>query len=149
MSEKVTINLEIDITALKEAIEGATNLNDNEEVFNALAEVFRTKKEITDVLDRIAFIESEAKGLINSKANALYGNEWSAIKGDGYKISKSFTGSVFNILEDVKPPKKFVKIKESLDSKLVEEYIKETGKLPKGIEYNPNRGASIRVTING
>lgn len=145
---KIKIELEIDLEALKEVIDKSKDLNDNQELFSQLVEVYRAKKQISDVLDQLISIETEAKGFIKAKADALYSNEWSAIKGNGYKITKSSTGSVFNILPDAKPPKKFLVIKESLDSKLVEAHIKETGKLPKGIEYNPSRGHSIRVTVN-
>lgn len=149
MSEPIKLELEIDLEALKEIIEKATELNDSQELFDSLVEVYRAKKQIGDVLDQLTSIETEAKGLIKNKADTLYGKEWTAIKGNGYKITKSATGSVFNILPDAKPPKEFVVIKETLDSKKVEEFIKEKGKLPKGIEYNPERGSSIRVTVNG
>jgi len=148
METKVKIELELDIEALKEVIEKAKDLNDNQDLFSQLVEVYRAKKQVADVLDQLISIETEAKGFIKAKADNLFGKEWSAIKGDGYKITKSGTGSVFNILPEAKPPKKFLVIKESLDSKLVEAHIKETGKLPKGIEYNPSRGSSLRVTIN-
>lgn len=148
MSEPIKLELEIDLEALKETIEKATELNDSQELFDSLVEVYRAKKQIGDILDQLISIETEAKGLIKVKADALYGKEWTAIKGKGYKIAKTPTGSIFNILPDAKPPKEFVVIKETLDSKKVEEFIKEKGKLPKGIEYNPSRGSSIRVTVS-
>jgi hypothetical protein len=148
MSEPIKLDLEIDLEALKDVVEKAKDLNDNEELFSQLVEVYRVKKQVGDILDQLTSIETEAKGFIKAKADAIYGSEWTAIKGKGYKITKSSTGSVFNILPDVKPPKQFLVIKESLDSKLVENFIKEKGKLPKGIEYNPSRGSSIRVTVN-
>lgn len=145
---KIKIELELDIEALKEVVEKSKDLNDNQELFSQLVEVYRAKKQIADVLDQLISIETEAKGFIKAKADALYGKEWTAIKGKGYKISKSGTGAVFSIQPDAKPPKKFLVIKESLDSKLVEAHIKETGKLPKGIDYSPNRGTMIRITVN-
>lgn len=149
MSEPIKIELEIDLEALKGVVEEAKDLNDNQELFSQLVEVYRVKSEIGNILDQLTSIETEAKGLIKAKADALYGSEWTAIKGEGYKITRSATGSVFNILPDAKPPKEFLVIKEAVDSKKVEEFIKEKGKLPKGLEYNPSRGSSIRVTING
>lgn len=146
MANIIKLELEIDIDELKETINNAVDLNDNEEVFNSLVQFARAKKQINALYDELIGIEDTAKSLIKSKASALYGNNWQAIKGRGYKISRSQTGPVFNI--DGKPPKQFVVIKESLDSKLVENYIKETGKLPKGISYNPSRGSSLRITVD-
>ena len=147
MSEPIKIELELNLEALKEVIENSKDLNDSQELFDSLLEVYRVKKQVGDILDQLTSVETEAKGLIKAKADQLYGNEWSAIKGKGYKISKTATGSVFNILPEAKPPKEFLVVKESLDSKLVENYIKEKGKLPKGVEYNPSRGFSIRVSV--
>lgn len=148
MSNKVKLELELDIDKLQSVIENAKDLNDSQELFNSLTEVYRAKNKIGELLDQLIGIETEAKGWIKSKADTLYGKGWSAIKGKGYKINKSATGSVFNILPDQKPPKQFLVVKESLDSKLVEQHIKETGKLPKGIEYNASRGTSIRVVVS-
>ena len=147
MSNKVRLELEIDIDELKSIIDGSKDLNDNQELFQNLTEVYRAKKQVGDLLDQLISIETEAKGWIKSKADALYGKGWTAIKGKGYKISQSGTGAVFNILPNVKPPKEFLVIKETLDSKKVEQHIKETGKLPKGVEYNPDRGTMLRVTV--
>lgn len=147
MSEPIKLELEIDLEQLKETIENAPDLKDNQELFSRLTEVYRAKQMVNDILDEIISIEATAKGLIKSKADALYGANWTAIKGKGYKITKSGTGAVYSIAPDQKPPKKFLVVKESLDSKLISEYLKETGKLPKGIDYNPSRGSSIRVTV--
>lgn len=144
----IKIELVVDIETLKDVIDESKELNDNQEMFDKLVEVYRVKKQVGDILDQIISIETDVKGWIKSKANALYGNEWRAIKGNGYKISKSPTGSVFNIIPDSEPPKEFVVVKESLDTALVENFIRETGKLPKGIEYNVSRGSSIRVSVD-
>lgn len=147
MAEPIKLELEINIEELKEVVEKVKDLNDSKELFNSLAEVYRAKKQIGDLMDELISIETEAKGLIKAKADALYGHSWSAIKGDGYKITKSYTGAVYNIMPDQKVKKDFLIIKEYLDSKLIEAHLKETGKLPKGIEYNPSRGSSIRVSV--
>jgi len=146
MPNIVKIELEINVDELKDVIKDSTDLNDNEQLFSNLVQFARAKKQIGDVLDQITSIEDEAKGLIKSKAQALYGDGWQAIKGKGYKISRSYTGAVFSL--DGKAPKEFVIVKESLDSKLIENYIKETGKLPKGVSYNPSRGTSLRITVS-
>lgn len=149
MSNIVKLELEINVDELKDIINDSKDLNDNEQLFSNLVQFARAKKKINDLLDQIISIEEDAKGLIKSKAQALYGDGWQAIKGKGYKISRSGTGAVFAVLPDAKPPKEFIIVKESLDAKKIEAHIKETGKLPKGIDYSPNRGTMIRVTING
>lgn len=148
MSNTVKIELEINVDELRDVINDSKDLNDNEQLFANLVQFARAKKKINDLLDQIISIEEDAKGLIKSRAQALYGDGWQAIKGRGYKISRSSTGAVFSIQPDKKPPKDFLIIKESLDSKKVEQFIKETGKLPKGIEYNASRGTSLRITVS-
>jgi hypothetical protein len=145
MSEPIKIEAEIDIEGLKETIENAKDLNDNKELFDRLVEVARIKKIANDILDQTASIEGQVKGLINSKATALYGNEWEAIKGDNYKITRSGTGAVFKIIGKVQ--NKFKVVKESLDTEAVTDYIRKSGKLPTGVDYNPTRGSSIRITV--
>jgi len=146
MAEPIEIQATINLDQLKQVVEDSKDLNDNKELFNKLVEVQRVKDQVGEILDQLTSVEQEVKGLINSKANSLYGNEWSAIKGDGYKITKSGTGAVFAIAGKVQ--KKFLVIKESLDTKAVNAYIKEKGKLPTGVDYNLSRGHSIRITVN-
>lgn len=146
MSEVIKIEAEIDLESLKTIIEDASNLNDNEEVFNKLIEVYRVKKQAEDILDSLKTIEDTVKSTIKSRATELYGPEWEAVKGTNYKITRSSTGAVFNISGKVQ--KKFKIVKESVDTKAVNEYIKEKGKLPAGLEYNASRGSSIRITVH-
>lgn len=146
MSDPIKIEVELDIDDLKDFIENSKDLNDNKELFSYLSKIEVTKKKIEDILDQVKKVHDEAKGLINSKGNALYGESWGAIKGNGYKISKSPTGSVFSITGKVMS--KFKVVKESIDTKVVETYIKDKGKLPSGVDYNPTRGHSIRITVH-
>lgn len=148
MSNIVKLELEINVDELKDIINDSKDLNDNEQLFSNLVQFARAKKKINDLLDQIISIEEDAKGLIKSKAQALYGDGWQAIKGKGYKISRSGTGAVYAVLPDAKPPKEFIIVKESLDAKKIEAHIKETGKLPKGIDYNPSRGTALRITVS-
>lgn len=142
----VKIDVTIDLKTIRETIDEALDLNDNEELFNKLVDFARTKKILKDAQEQIESVEADVKGLIKAKANALYGNEWEALKGDNYKITKSPTGAVFAINGKVK--KQFLVVKESVDTKLVNKFIKEEGKLPAGIDYNPERGSSIRITVH-
>lgn len=139
--------IKIDEEALKSSILEATDLNDNEAMFAKLTEISKAKKELADALDQISSLESLAKSEIDSRAKTLYGNDWQAIAGSGYKISKSYTGAVYNISPDVKPAKKYLVIKESINTKVVEAELEVSGKLPKGIEPNKSRGTMIRISL--
>ena len=139
--------IKIDDEALKSSISEATDLNDNEAMFANLTKISEAKKELSDALDLVSSMESLAKSEIDSRAKTLYGNDWQAIAGSGYKISKSYTGAVYNISPDVKPAKKYLVIKESINTKVVEAELEVNGKLPKGIEPNKSRGTSIRITL--
>lgn len=139
--------IKINDDELKQAIASAKDLNDNEAAFAELAKVSQVKKQIKDVLDTLESIEADAKSEIDSRAKALYGSDWQAIAGRGYKISRSKTGSVYNINPELKPNKKYLIIKETVNSKLVDAEVELNGKLPKGIEINPDRGTMIKVTI--
>lgn len=140
-------DISIDEDELKSLISEAKDLNDHEEMFNKLSEISVLKKEIADALEIVEGVEREAKYTIDDRARELYGNDWQAISGKGYKISRSRTGSVYTILPDIKPQKKFLVIKESINTKAVDAEIEEKGKLPKGVEYNPSRGTMIRITL--
>lgn len=141
------INHEVDLEGLKAIVEGAADLNDNQEMFQSLSRISAAKKELKDILDELEDYEAGAKNLILQKARQLYGSDWQTISGKGYKITRSATGNVFIRNPDLKVAKKYVEIKESLKTKLIQEDLEKTGKLPEGIEVNPQRGESIRITI--
>lgn len=146
MENVIKIEAEIDVKALKERLEKATKIEDGEQFFETLSQVYKAKAELDAAYDLIKSIETDAKGLINAKAKALYGDSWTAIKGERFKITRSKTGDVYAIVG--KPQKKFLKVKVSADSKAVDAFVELKGKLPAGIEINDQRGESIRVTIN-
>lgn len=143
----ITLNYKLDEESLAKSINEAIKLEDNEQMFNNLCEVKRAKMELENALEELDKIEIIAKGLINSKAKQLYGNDWQTIAGNGYKITRSKTGSIYILNPMVKANKKFLEIKETINSKAVDAEIEKSGKLPKGIEVNPNRGESIRVAL--
>lgn len=146
MNDVIDIELKVDIKSIRETIENALELNDNQQLFEKLIEFESAKKKINDALDLIKSIETDAKGLIISKANTLYTDKWEAIKGKNYKITKSSTGSVFNVTDEA--PDEFVVIKRTANTKVINQYIKDNGKLPKGLEYNESRGVSLRITVH-
>lgn len=141
------IEHEIDLKTLHKAIEEALSFKDNEMLFGQLSSITSAKDELKNLLDKVEKIELEAKGLINSKAKALHGDDWQVITGKGYKILRSPTGAVFTRNPDVKVSKKFLKVVESIDTDAVKAELDKTEKLPKGIELNPTRGETIKITI--
>jgi hypothetical protein len=141
----IDLHDKLDDQAIKSLISEASELENNDELFGHLAEIARIKqdfKDVTEVLDRL---ELEIKQEINEKAKALYGPQWQAIKGDGYKITRSYTGSIYEVTGE--PAPELIEVTKSIKSKLVEEYVKAKGTLPEGIGYNPNRGEAIRITV--
>ena len=137
--------LDIDVDALKVAVEKATKIDDAESFFEELTQIQRAKMDIKKLTDDLYSIEQDVKGLINTKAKALYGGDWQVIKGEHFKITRSKTGDVY--LVNGTPNAKFTKVKVSVDSKAVDEHVIEHDKLPKGIEINDKRGESLRITI--
>lgn len=142
---KVTISAEIDLTAIKKIVDEALSLEDNAAIFAKLAEFATVKHQLDDAMDAIKSVEAEVKGMINAKAKELYGPNWQAIAGPGYKISRSFTGAKYDHIG--KASEEFIIIKQSVDSKAVDNYVKAHSELPEGIAVNSARGESIRMTI--
>lgn len=145
---KITIHFEIELDELKSRIEEAASLDDNADVFAGLADVYRAKKDVDDLVDQVKSIEADLKAAINSRAKALYGPAWEAIKGDNYKITRSKTGPVYNVVDPDAVDPLFVEVKFAPVTKAIEEFIKAESKLPPGIDRNPSRGEMIRVTVN-
>ena len=135
----------IDIGALKKSVEEATKIEDSEEFFLQMGSVAGLKKLVKDVLERVEAVEADVKGLINARAKALYGPDWQVIKSDNFKITRSKTGDLYLI--NGTPSPQFIKVKKSVDSKAIEEYVAKNDKLPKGIEINDKRGESLRITF--
>lgn len=130
---------------LRKSVENATKIEDDEEFFLQMSTVTGIKKLLKDALEAVDSVETDVKGLINSKAKALYGNDWQTIAGEHFKITRSKTGDLY--LVNGTPNARFTKVKVSVDSKAVEEFVAKNDKLPKGIELNDQRGESLRITI--
>lgn len=144
---KVEINYTIEPEKFAESIAEAEKLEDNQQMIEQLTTITKAKNELKDLLEIVEKHESAAKMIINARAKQLYGSDWQAIAGDGFKISRSFTGAVYTLNPDYNTPKKFLKIVTSVDAKAVDAYRDEKNKLPVGVELNPTRGESIRITI--
>lgn len=128
-----------------EAIKQAASLKDNQQLFHDLAEIAQVKNSLKEIIDEVDAVDRQVKQTINDRAKALYGSDWDVISGDGFKISRSFTGAVYEVTGT--PKKAFLKIVTNADSGAIDEYIKQHSKLPEGIALNENRGESIRITI--
>ena len=148
LPNKLELKLSIDLEAIIKAVEDSKTLEDNELVFAKLSQFAFDRKQVDAFNDAFEEVERMVKQVINDKAKALYGPEWKAIAGKGYKISRSPTGSMYEISDPSKVDDKFLKVKLSTDSKAVDEFIKANSKLPEGLIYAPNRGESIRIKIN-
>lgn len=153
---------EADMEALKSLLEGLESLESSPELVTILMPIFEAKKKAQDVLEEIEKLEDEAKNIINGKAKALYGPSWEVIKGDGYKITRSKTGSVYesmipteggpvdiikHLSGEYKEILPFIALKVSVDSKAVTQYREENDALPTGISINDQRGESIRFSF--
>lgn len=140
--------LGLSVEALEDLVQGASQLEDNQQLFEQLASISKAKKLVEDALEEVLAVETEAKGLINAKAKALYGHDWQAIKGKGYKISRQQTGAVYEFTDPEKVADEFVKIKMDPNAATITNY-REThdNALPKGVGLNEHRGESIRVAV--
>lgn len=141
----IEINATLDLQPILNAIAESGDLNNDEKVFESLAQVERLKKTFTEAKARLAEVSKEVAACINGRAKALYGEHWTVIKGDNYKITRVKTGAVYEADDDAS--EEFLKLKVDVNSRKVEEYIKAHSTLPEGITYNPNRNDSIRIAL--
>ena len=145
MGNKVKIEVEFDVDKIKEDIKNAKTLESDRDFFQNLVVLTKLKKKLEEAFDIYEGIEREIKQEISDKAKALYGDSWTAIKGDNFKITRSFFGSVFEITDET--PKAYVKIKKSPDTEAIKLFIKEHNGLPKNVVYSPNRSEAIKIKV--
>lgn len=139
------LSVEYEPDKIVELIKEAKDLKNNTNVFDKLAFVAQIKAQIGDLTEAFDKLEREVKYAINDRAKALYGKDWDVIAGDGYKVTRSFTGAVYDITDSTK--KEFTKVTIAPDTKAIEEYVKAKSKLPNGVALNEHRGESIRITL--
>lgn len=149
MSDLISINYELNPDEFATSLAEAEKLENAEGMIEQLTKITKAKKELKDLLETVEKYESAAKGLINSRAKTLYGQDWQAIAGDGFKITRSKSGAIYTRNPDIPVNKKFIEVKESINTKAVDAYFDEKEALPKGIELNPTRSEVIRITIKG
>mgnify|MGYP001613831070 CR=1 FL=1 len=142
------LSLLIDLEGITKAVENSKNLNDNELVFANLSKIAFDRKQLDALNDAFEEVERMVKQAISSKAKALYGDDWQVIKGDGYKIGRSFTGSVYELIDPDKVDPAYLKVKFTPDTKAIEIYRETNDKLPDGVTINEQRNESIRIAVN-
>ena len=147
MSEKVELHKVIDADSIEKTIRKSKDLQNDESVFSDLAWLMDNKRMVDNLLDEWEDLERKIKQALNDKAKGLLGPNWKALDGDGFKLRRSLTGSVYEMSEPDKVDDEFVEVKLSVKTKEVETNIKENSKLPEGLSYNPKRNESIRISI--
>ena len=143
--KKILIHAVIDMAEVEQIVTDALKIEDAPGLFEHLSKIAQVKKMLADASEQLAKAEADAKGLINAKAKQLYGDNWQAIKGRNFKISRSYTGAKYE--HTAAADEAFIVVKTSVDSKAVETFVKENNKLPEGIEVNRARGEMIRITV--
>jgi hypothetical protein len=143
----ININININPDEIISVLEKVKKLENNDQVFKMLSQVATPKQELKDALEIIEDAERKIKRAISDRAGKLYGKDWQAIAGNGYKIGRQMSGSVYELENDAEVPDEFKKVAISLDSDIVTSYVKANGKLPDGIVVNPNRQEVIRLTV--
>lgn len=145
--KNLELTIKVDLEAITKAVEESKTLEDNELLFAKLSSFAFEKKQVEAFNDAFEQAERMVKQVINDKAKALYGPNWTAIKGSNYKITRNLTGSVYQILDLEKVPEDILKVKMDIDNDKVKDYVKANSKLPEGLTVNPNRSESLRITV--
>ena len=143
MKEKISLQVEVDLNGIRDAIKTSEKLEDRK-LFEQLAQVDDAKSAVKAVLAEVEEAEAEAKALINERAKKMLGEKWEAIEGDGFKITRSMTGAVYVIDEGVVDDG-FVKKEVKPDTDAIEEFHKNEGKYPDGVQPNEKRGDRITI----
>lgn len=144
----VTVAAEVDLGGVLKAIADSKTLDDNDAIFRGLSSIVEVKAQLDKAAFALRDLEAQVKTAINDKAKELVGKDWQVIQGAGYKISRSWAGSKYDYDEEV-ADEKYLHLKISANSEVIDEYVKDNGKLPDGIELNPNRSEQIRITVKG
>ena len=140
--------LGLNLDTFKTILDNIKTIENDEQFFKGLAAIGIAKSVLKDAMEVVDEYELQAKGLINAKAKALYGSDWQVIKGEHFKVSRSFTGQLYEITNEDTVEADFVKVKIAPNAKEIETF-REThdNKLPDGVAINEHRGESIRITV--
>ena len=155
-SGKLTIQIDLDVQPVLDTIAKAKSLENNNDLFNGLAPIITEKKKLEDALEQVEAVERQVKQTINDRAKAIMGPDWAAIKGTNYKFTRSFTGSVYELVpildEDTgevikEADPEFVKITVAPNTEAITKFREANSALPECVAINESRGESIRLTV--
>lgn len=145
--DKLTLQAEFDIKAFKDVVASSKDLADDEKFFASLSQFQKIKNEYKQMGEDLDGAEREIKQAINDRAKAVFGDNWQAIAGSGWKISRSYAGSLYSI-EDLAKATDFVKMEYKPDSKAIDEFISKNSALPDGVSRNSNRTEVLRISVD-
>lgn len=143
--------LGLDLDKVKLIIGNSKDLKGDEQFFEAMSAMSFAKQAVKDVLDQVESYERDAKQQINDRAKALYGKDWQVIEGEHFKISRSATGSVYELIDSeaaAKVDPNLIKVAMAVDAKVADTYREShDNKVPNGIAVNEHRGERIMITV--
>lgn len=145
MDKEINISIKFKTSQIVGVLKQIPKLENNDQVFKLLATATAPKQQLQKALDEVEAAEREIKQAIADRARTLYGEDWAAIEGKGYKIARQQGGAVYEKIGKVAP--EFVKITETLNSDAITDFVKANGKLPTGVAPNKARTESIRITV--
>lgn len=149
----VSVSVVVDLDTYEKAIKEAPTLHNSDALFKILSNIAADKKEIKEALETIEAVESIIKDTISKRMKSDEGDAWEVVEGEGYRITRSKTGSVYDFnatyteKDILKIPADFVKVDYKPNAKNIDEYIKAHSSLPGGIMYNPHRGDKITINL--
>lgn len=94
---KTTISVSFNFALFEEKLKNIKDFENDEQLFQELAGIASCKREIDEFLDQFSNLERSIKQAINNKAKASFGDKWAAIRGNGYKITRSMSGNVYDV----------------------------------------------------
>lgn len=148
MKDKLELKAEFDLKEFKELVKATPDLISDQNFFQSLAQFKRIKSEFDQLGEELAEAEKEIKQAINDRAKATFGDQWQAIAGDRWKISRSWSGSVYTI-DDLDKASDFIKLAEPKpDTDAIDEFVAKNSALPEGVSRNDNRSEVIRISVD-
>lgn len=147
-SEELLNFLNLDLSKFKEVIDRIKEVKTDEQFFMGLSSIAIAKNLLKDALETVEGYEAEAKGLIKAKATALYGPDWKVIEAERFKIVRSFSGQLYEIVDEDNLDPDMVRVKFMPNSKNIETYREANDNtLPAGIAINEHRTEVIKVSV--
>jgi len=115
---------------LSEVLKLASGFNNEQSVENDIAELLEAYKTILDAYACLKQVFTDS--------------EWDSIEGSRVKVVKYQTGSRFSLVDPKLVPPELMEVK--LNTKAVEEFVKEKNVLPEGV-VEKERSLAVKVTL--